>query len=398
MNTRERAILTTTCFGHFLSHFNMLVFPAVLLPLADRLGMGMAQTLDLSFWMYLLFGVTALPWGLATDRWGAIPFLGLFYGGAGLCAIGAAYSIDNPAILTLWLAGIGLFTGIYHPAGLGWISKEIERVSLGMAYNGIFGNLGLAAAPLLAGLVNWLWGVKAVYIAVGGLNLVGLLLILFAPKADLKHLSKETKSRGNESMKGFVILLFAMMLGGMAYRGATVTLPAYFELKNGEMFAMISGFFGGSLSENLLATGVTSFIYIVGMLGQYTGGRMAERYELRWCYLIFHALTVPAALFMSAAANLPLVGVSIFYIFFLLGMQPIENTIVARFTPKRFHHAAFGTKFVLTFGIGALSVKMVKWIEEASVIDDVFIALSLISLTLVGVIGLLIRKTEPLEP
>ncbi len=26
MNANERKILSTTCFGHFMSHFNMLVF------------------------------------------------------------------------------------------------------------------------------------------------------------------------------------------------------------------------------------------------------------------------------------------------------------------------------------------------------------------------------------
>jgi len=50
LTTKERRILVVACFGHFLSHFNMLVFPALLLPLAARLSMLMATTLGLSFW------------------------------------------------------------------------------------------------------------------------------------------------------------------------------------------------------------------------------------------------------------------------------------------------------------------------------------------------------------
>jgi len=68
MNPRDRRILVITCFGHFMSHYNMLVFPAVVLPLAGRLNMDMAQVLGISFWMYLLFGLTALPWGMVADR------------------------------------------------------------------------------------------------------------------------------------------------------------------------------------------------------------------------------------------------------------------------------------------------------------------------------------------
>jgi len=38
VNKQEHHNLITTCNGHFLSHLNMLVFPAVFLPLAGRLN------------------------------------------------------------------------------------------------------------------------------------------------------------------------------------------------------------------------------------------------------------------------------------------------------------------------------------------------------------------------
>ena len=57
MNARERTILWHTCFGHFLSHFNMLAFPALVIPLTGLLGLDMAAVLGLSFWMYLLYGL-----------------------------------------------------------------------------------------------------------------------------------------------------------------------------------------------------------------------------------------------------------------------------------------------------------------------------------------------------
>lgn len=398
MNPRERKILIVTCFGHFLSHFNMLVFPAILMPLAGRLGMDMGEVLGLSFWMYLLFGLTALPWGVATDRYGAVPFLFLFFAGAGAGGLAAAFFIDSPVALTVCLATIGLFSGIYHPAGLGWISKEIDRVSLGMAYNGIFGNLGLALAPLLAGVVNWLWGVKAVYVAVGALNLAGAAMLLLAPTAESPGETRAKPSQGSESVRGFLILLGAMMLGGVAYRGATVILPAYFEIKNTGIFDWLSGFFSGGLSENLVATTVTSVIFIIGMAGQFTGGWMAERYEQRRLYLIFHALPIPAALLMAILTDIPLVILAVIYFFFLLGMQPIENTLVARFTPRHFHHAAYGTKFVLTFGVGAMAVKMIEAIRGGYGIEAVFPALAAVSLGLVGVILILMKNTPRMDP
>ncbi len=181
MAPNERNVLITTCFGHFLSHFNMLVFPAVMLPLATRLNLPLAEVLGISFWMYLLFGITALPWGLVADHFGAKPLMAVFYGGAGLCGLAAAGWIDTPGSLTLALAGIGLFSGIYHPAGLGLISKQITRISYGMGINGMFGNLGLATAPLVAGMVTWFWGPQAAYLVLGGVNLMGLIVMMLLP-------------------------------------------------------------------------------------------------------------------------------------------------------------------------------------------------------------------------
>jgi MFS family permease len=397
MNSHERRILVVTCFGHFMSHFNMLAFPALVLPLAGRLNMEMTSVLSLSFWMYLLFGITALPWGIAADRWGAKPFLLLFYGGAGLSSLAVALWIDSHAGLSLALAVLGLFSGIYHPIGLGLISREIKRVSLGMGYNGIFGNLGLATAPLITGMMNWLWGPRAAYLFLAGLNLLGLLLMFVLPLSEAKKERNIGSGEGNGLVGAFLILLVAMMLGGVTYRGSSVIMPAYFELKNLGIFQWVSSITGAGLSKNIVAATVTSFIFFIGMLGQYTGGRMGEKYDPRLCYLAFHTATIPAAFLMAVAIDLPLMVLAMVYFFFLLGMQPIENTLVARLAPQRFHHSAYGAKFVLTFGVGALSVKMIKVIETAFNIDTVFVALGMVSLAIVGVIGLLIVRTRNVQ-
>ena len=236
MNQSDRSILSVTCYGHFLSHFNMLVFPAILLPLSSRLQMGMAATLDLAFWMYLLFGITSLPWGILADRLGPRPLLALFYAGAGTCGLSAAMLVDSPFSFKLALAGIGIFSGIYHPAGLGWIASSVSRTSAGMAYNGMFGNLGLAMGPLLAGLLNWFWGVQAVYLSLALLNFTGLIFLLQV-KEQVRETDKKAKKKNNNASWGrFIILLMVMMLGGIVYRGTTVTLPALFELNCTDLY------------------------------------------------------------------------------------------------------------------------------------------------------------------
>ena len=387
MTSKERSILRVSCYGHFLSHFNMLVFPAILLPLSAQLSMDMGQTLALSFWMYLLFGLTALPWGMLADRFGPRILLIIFYLGAGACGFAAAVNISNPRILSLALAGIGAFSGIYHPAGLGWIAKEIRQTSRAMSYNGMFGNLGLATAPILAGSVNYLWGASTVYVIVGVMNFAGLLFIYFAENDHATDRpAREKAEEVARPLVPFLILLVAMMLGGVVYRAVSVTLPAYFELQNRDLyqsFLHLAGQFG---SANVFATLVTSMIYLVGMAGQFFGGRVGEKIDLGKGYLLFHLITIPAVIGMSMTANIPLVLIAMVHSFFLLGMQPIENTLVAKLSPPQLHSSAYGLKFILTFGVGAISVEMVSYIKELFGFNAVYLALALVSTLLVTAI------------
>ena len=394
MESRERNVLINCCYGHFMSHFNMLAFPALVIPLTIQYQMNMAGVLEISFLMYLMFGISALPWGIAGDKWGSRPFFVIFYAGCGISGLASAFYIGHPGYLMITLALLGLFSGIYHPIGSGMISREIKRISIGMGYNGMFGNLGLAVAPFLTGMINWKWGLKAVYLFLGGMNLFGLVLMIFLtrPVSEKIELTRENEgSNGNGLLGAFGVLLVVMMLGGIEYRGATVIMPAYFELKTHHIFSWFSVFMGKNISGNVFATSVTSFIFFVGIIGQYIGGRLGDRFKPKWCYFIFHLITIPAVILMSITSDLSLVFVATVYFFFLLGMQPIENTLVAMFTPRRFHHSAYGTKFVLTFGVGALAVKMVGVIETCSNIETVFLVIGAIATLLVCGIGILIR-------
>ena len=395
MNQQERNILAVTSLGHFLSHFNMLVFPAVVLPLAAALHLDLAAVLDLAFWHYLLFGITALPWGLVADRWGAKQLMLVFFLGAGICGLAAAYFIESPTALTLALAGIGFFTGIYHPAGLGLISKGITRLSMAMGYNGIFGNLGLASAPLVTGLFNWLWGPRGAFLALAGFNLAGFGLMLFMKITEPEDVHHAQAAEDGGKISPFLILLVAMMLGGVAYTGSTVILPTYFQLRGAGLYQGLGSWLTDKFSANLVAATLTSFIFLVGTFGQFVGGRVGERFEARKSYLFFHLLTLPPVFLLALTGDVTMVVLAVIYFFFLLGMQPIENTLVARLTPPRFHHSAYGAKFVLTFGVGSLAVKMVGGIERAWGITAVFPALGLVSVALVLTVLVLISRTSP---
>ncbi|MFP4481130.1 MAG: MFS transporter [Desulfohalobiaceae bacterium] len=397
MPANEKNILFVTCLAHFLTHFNMLMFPALVLPLSQAYQMELSQVLNLSFAMYLLYGVSALPWGLLSDRIGAKPLLLLFYLGCGLSAIGAALFLGSAQGLGLSLACLGLFSGIYHPAGLGLISRGMSRMAMALGYNGMAGNAGLASAPLLTGVLNHFLGLEAVFLFLFGINLLGGAMLLVSGIQEPAKKSGQASKAGHSSMpvvKAFLVLCVCMMLAGMIYRGLTVILPSYFELQSEALFVYLESLGNLLPSRNVGATVLTSMVFLVGIGGQYLGGWVAERFDPRKGYLLFHAMALPLALLMFQGTDHWLLLISIFYALFLLGMQPIENTLVARLTPDKLRHSGYGVKFVLTFGVGALSVRLLGWVQEVWTLPHVFLVLAFFSLVLVLFISLLIFITK----
>ncbi|MGB5685540.1 MAG: hypothetical protein WBM35_07000, partial [Candidatus Electrothrix sp.] len=108
----------------------------------------------------------------------------------------------------------------------------------------------------------------------------------------------------------------------------------------------------------------------------------------------FHLITIPFAFLIGTATDIPLILLAALHSFFLLGMQPLENTLVAKLTPAWMRSSAYGMKFILTFGVGALSVKLIKIVEQGWGLPLVFPVLGTISVLLVVMIGVLIISTQ----
>jgi MFS family permease len=176
-------------------------------------------------------------------------------------------------------------------------------------------------------------------------------------------------------MKYFIVLCVIMTIAGLVYRGNSVVLPAYLELKASCLWELLRGINLPNMTgaKTAAATLLASIIYTIGIVGQILGGRVADRYDLRWMYLTFHACSLPFIILMGLVSQELLILSAGMYIFFSLGMQPIENSLVAKYTPSRWRSTGYGIKFILVFGVGSLAVYLVGWIKEAWSLGAVYL-------------------------
>lgn len=379
--TREKKIVAVVSMSHFLIHMNMLVFPAIVMPFSREAGMSPPEVFPLSFMMYLLYGALALPAGYLADRWSKTALLKICMIGVGASAVSAGMSSSSQAF-TISLAFIGLFCGLQHPVGLGLIAKEIEAQGGAHAVNGVFGSLGEAAGPLLAGVVllfmDWRW----VYVITGSLGFLGFALSYMLSVTEREHHEIEAAIGKDEHKSSywiyFAILCVAMTLGGLTYRANLTALPAYFELREGSILSIIrdAAPAGSANASSGLAGMLVATLFLFSMAGQYAGGKLADRMDLRWAYFITQIAALPFVAAMGYLWGWPLYIAAGLFLFFTLGMQPVENSLVTKFIPRRWLSTGYGIKFTFTFGVGSLAVYQVSYIGKHMGMEWIYTALT----------------------
>ncbi|MFQ5601204.1 MAG: MFS transporter, partial [Candidatus Krumholzibacteriia bacterium] len=302
-SANEKRILGITSAAHFLTHLYELTFPALALSIRDELGWTLGGVLRLSFLMYLLYGLGSLPMGVLADRWRARWVVTLGMLGAGAGAVLVALSSTRPQFVGA-LALMGLCMSAYHPAGMSLLSRTMRRRGRALGFNGVFGNMGSAMAPFIAGILAYEIGWRAAYGVLGGVGLcVGLSsLLLSVEERAAARVAQPPAAGGRRSVLGlFAILCVAMMLAGFSYRGVSIVVPATFREQTTFLATLLGHLRFERLEalDNLAATTLASFVFSMGMLGQIAGGHLADRHDLRKLYLLFHAASLPFLIGMA---------------------------------------------------------------------------------------------------
>ncbi len=343
----------------------MLVFPTIAVIQARQWGVPIADLLLLATPGFVLYGLGALPAGSWADRVGSSLPLGVGVLGMGvglvICGLGDRLQI------AIGLGVVGLCASTYHPVGLGLISRGCSRPAWALGVNGSFGSAAVAIAPGLGEILAEALGWRGAFLALAvPAAITGVAILMFPirlskePTPDEAPAAELQKGPTRLFSRRFLLLCVGMTLGGLAYRGNSVVLPALFE----ERVAFMGPGIATSLTYSLAA----------GM--NLLGGHLAERRGNVRIYLLFHALSLPALIATAWLSGIPLLLAGAIYAGAALGTQPAENSLVAQLSPRHQHGRAYGIKFTLSFGVGALAVPLVAWLLERHGTTAVMLALS----------------------
>ena len=177
---RSTALLLNA--GHALDHLFLLIFATAVGAIAADWGMVWQDLMPYTAGAFVMFGLGSLPAGRLGDLWGRRAMMVIFFLGMGVSGLLVA-STSSVWSLAAALTLMGVFSSIYHPVGIPMLVQHAKNPGFTIGVNGLFGNLGIAAAAILTGFLVKQFGWRAAFAVPGGIALLcAALFALLVPQ------------------------------------------------------------------------------------------------------------------------------------------------------------------------------------------------------------------------
>ena len=389
--TREIALINA---AHAITHYSLLILPTAVLVMArpdGAFGPSYGPILALATAMFILYGAFSLPQGWIAARVGRKPMMTLFFIGTGLCLVAAGLS-TAPWMLAVTLAAAGLFSSIYHPIGTAMLVDAAgDKPGKSIGVNGVFGNLGVALAPIVTAFIANAAGWRYAFIVPG---------VFCAALALLWHRTPIADHRTHRAARPFpeippaivrravIVLLLIAIVSGLVFNAFTILIP---KLMHDRL---------ATDARMLPLVGAAAFVAtLCGAVTQFSVGRMIDRTTLKRVFLPCALVLAPALAalaFVQGLAVLPIAGLVAAAIF---GQVTVNETMTARYISPQLRTRMYSIRFFVGFlGAAAAAPLVATLYERTGSLTAVMLVLAAFALITLGCALFFPDRPEELHP
>lgn len=362
MTSAQRQVVFINA-AHSFTHYCLLILATAVLAMVQQepaiFGSEFGPVLTLGTAMFVTYGLGAMPMGWLAARFGRRAMMGSFFLGTGGC-MALAGLMSSPLGIGIALGLMGAFAAVYHPIGTAMLVEAAgDKVGRAMGVNGVFGNVGVATAPImtafLAAMLGWRWAFLipgAACVAVG-------LLYLREPEFDA------LKAGGGGRpftpippvlvRRAVIVLLAIAIVSGLVFNAYTLLIPKLMQ----ERLA--------SSPDLLPVVGLLAFVAtICGGITQFTVGRMIDSRTLKSVFMPLGLAVVPGLLalsFLDGWAVLPVAGLVAACVF---GQVTVNETMTARYIAPELRAKLYSIRFTIGFLGAAMASPLIGFLHEAT--------------------------------
>ena len=338
--------------GHFLDHFMMLIFAKAAFDAGRHFGLSYDEIIIYGTLGLFLFGAAAPLAGWLADKYSRSLIIIIYPFGVSLGAF-LCFLSSSPIMLGFSIGVIGFFAAIFHPVGIAMLIRDSNKVGIRLGVNGVWGNMGVAAAPVLTGFIilnsNW----QLSFLVPSLICLIfGIAQLRGFKEIDIKE-EKTKQKTSNGLVEGWKIVLLSLTMttlaGGFIFGSLTFLIPRIFEVN-------LSG-----ISVDIAITGLLAgIVYAIASLSQVGVGYLIDRYSPK-IILGFVGIGQFFLIYLSSLyIDYALFFVMLMAMFFVFGQVPITDAILVRYVDDQWRARILSVKFLINLCAGASVLPLVS--------------------------------------
>jgi MFS family permease len=343
-------------WAHAIDHFVLGIYPTIVIGLEVVYRRPYSELIALATAMFVAFGVFSLPAGWLADRWSRRNMMVAFYVGCGLALAAAAFAPTLP-LMAAALFALGVFAAIYHPVGMAMLIELSQARGRTLAFNGVCGNLGVALAAGVSGLLaSWL-GWRAAFV-VPAVVCVATGIAYSALIADDTHTIAARKKTAEVALSPraaltmFLLFVVISVMSGLVFNTVLVALP---KLVDEQL---------GNSVDLMVVGGLATAVFMCGALAQIAVGRLVESFSAPMLFAAVVTVQFFGILMSAHASGALLLLALAISMAAIYGQVTVGDIVVARFTADAWRGRIYAVRYFLNFTSSAIAVGLIAFLHD----------------------------------
>ena len=358
--------------GHGLDHLFLLIFATAVGAIAHEFEIERWEDLmPYTVGAFLMFGLGSIPSGRLGDQWGRRRMMLVFFYGMGLASFLVALT-QSPWQMAVALTLLGAVSSIYHPVGIPMLVQGSRTPGLTIGINGLAGNMGIAVAALLTGvLVQW-GGWRLAFVVPGVAS-------LFCGWLFSRHAPVEAAPPARKKASGVHLPRLLALRTLIVMIATAISSSLLFNFTTNGNAQLLAQRLDGLVHEPVMLGLLLALIYAIASFVQVVIGRLIDTVPIK--PLFFSVLALQGVVFYLAAGTSGWVwyGSAIIYMVAVFAAIPFNDAMVVRYIDDSMRSRVSGTRIAISFGFSSLAVYLLGPVVKQAGFTTLMLSMSCIA-------------------
>jgi predicted MFS family arabinose efflux permease len=249
--------------------------------------------------------------------------------------------------------------------------------------NGLAGNLGVAGAAILTGILVESFGWRAAFIVPGLISLAcGVVFARTTPR--------ETEAPAKRTQKAAVTLTPAMLVRVfLVMTTAAITGSLLFNFTTNGNGQLLSERLQGLVENPSVLGSLLALVYTIASFAQVIVGHLIDRMSLKRLYLGIAVAQVPVLLLAAHTTGWAFYALLTLAMVLIFGAIPFTDAMIVRYVDDRMRSRVAGMRLAVSFGVSSIAVWLLGPVVKSGGFATLLIAMACIAVCTSAAISLL---------